>query len=423
MIRVRKLIINNANFIKFFNIQIVSILITVILGKFIAIHYKPENFGNYSLLSAIMAFFSASIVSPILQSYRYLFNTTNYLTLNNYFLSVFSFILILVLPLVIAIAYYYHLSNLVIVIISATLIFQTYLAIFAAGLNLKGKNDYYALIQMLLPISNLLILGLAVFVWDDETYQTLLLGVLFSQLVGCVMYFTSLKENMNISFLIPSKILSDEKLKVIKSFVKPLILLPVFSWIVVSGDKFLIKYFLDSHAVGIYSASYSIGSKVFISISGVLILWTNSTTYAKVSENIGAEALYLIVKNRIQKYFVAGAFLVLIMFLFSGLIGKILLSDQYKDGFYLIGLLAFSSLIMTCFYFWEQALYALGITKAVTIHYCFGALLNLGLNVIFIPIYGIFGAAIALLISSLGQYCVLVFLFKYFTKKSIQLKH
>ena len=419
MKKILNVLTKNSKFIRFLNIQSITIVFTILLGKFIATYYTPDNFGEYSVISATIAFFTATIVSPLIQSYRFLFNSTKYIDLNNFYLSGFTYLYIILVVIILGLSAIFQFSFVILSVCVLTFIFQTYQAIYGAGINLKGFNDKYAKIQVLLPTTNLAFLVASYFIFADTRFITLLTGVLFAQILGFIFFYKSLIEHRNFKFLSITKILSDEKLRKVINFIRPLIILPVFSWMVNSSDKFFIKYYLDSHAVGIYSAAYGIGSKIFIAVAGILILWTNASTYAKINENMSLKGIKDLVVKRLKNYFGIGMIVVLLLSIFSGIIGKILLSNQYAEGFYLIGLLAFSSLIMTCFHFWEQAIYALGLTKIITLHYFVGAVTNVTLNFLLIPVYGILGAAISVILSSSIQYVALIFLFDKYSKKSV----
>ena len=67
---------------------------------------------------------------------------------------------------------------------------------------------------------------------------------------------------------------------------------------------------------------------------------------------------------------------------------------------------------MTSIFFIEQVIYALGDTKVVLYHYIVGAISNIGLNLLLIPQWGVYGAAWAMILSTFIQLSFLFWLFR-----------
>ncbi len=417
MIKYYKYLKANFGFARFFNIQIFAAVISVGLGKFIATYFTPDIFGAYSIITSIFSLFTAILVTPLIQSYRFIYLTYEYTKLNTFYFSLFSWLLILLSIIIFVVSFYLNLPGLVILIGISTLFFQTYQSILAAGVNLKGLNVQYANLQLILPLITFIVLIFSVFSIKDQSIFALLTANLLAQLTILILLLILNKDHKQIILLSIRNTFTNEKMKNVLIFVRPLIFLPLFTWMVNSGDKLLIKYIISDHAVGIYSASYSIGSKIFLTIGGIIISYLNVSTYNTIKNGISIIEMKFIIYNRVKIYFILGLIVVFFASLFSNLIGHVLLSPLYAEGFYLIGLLALSSLFTTCFFFWEQVIYAIGATTLITKHYIFGAVLNLGLNVLLIPIYGITGAAIAMTISSFFQLLFLTYIFNNYSKK------
>ena len=338
-------------FIRFFNIQFLSAILTVLVGKITAIYFTPKSFGEYAIISSIFAFFGSVIATPLIQSYRFIYHKYEYLKLNNYYFSIFTWFIFSLWCLFIFLFLTFDVSIVISSICILTLLFQTYQSVLGAGLNLRGYNNKYAIISLSIPISTLFIILISVYFLNKREFYILLIANAFAQFAVFLLFSLSIKENKKIKIYKIKSILTDVVSNEIFLFIRPLLLLPIYSWVVISGDKFLIKYYIGDHAVGLYSASYSIGSKIFLTISGIIILYLNTSIYKEISTGINLIEIRKKIIRRSGIYFMIGSGITFLIHFFSDTIGYILLSEQYKEGFHLISLLSFASLIMTCFFF------------------------------------------------------------------------
>jgi O-antigen/teichoic acid export membrane protein len=189
-------------------------------------------------------------------------------------------------------------------------------------------------------------------------------------------------------------------------------LLPVFMWLVNNLDRYLLDYFHSKEDVGIYSAAYSIGAKIFLLLGGGIIAYLNSSVFKQVADKSKRHLVYSGTVKRLATYLVFGIGIVVVIYFSSDLIGQVLLSKKYEDSFALIPYLALANLLVTSIFFLEQVIYALGETRFVLYHYIVGALSNIVFNLILIPKYGIYGAAYSMILSTLLQLFFLFWLFR-----------
>lgn len=393
------------NLLRFLILQGLNIIFTVALGKYIAVKYVPSEFGEYSLVTAAMSLISLMVITPAIQSFRQIYFTDSK---KDYFVSFYAtfFLIFTILIFTVAIISSFFIENKFIIILCAIILcLQAFYALFNGQINLEKRNVTYSFIQIVIPISTILtLLILNIFSIGSALFQ-LLFAMMTAQLI--VMLLSNQASTIKVRLLTLRKFIKADELNQLYKYIRPVLFLPLFSWILNAGDKFLIKYFIDDNAVGLYSASYSIGSKIFLSIISVLILWLNSTIFKEVSTRVNFKKTIKKTKKRIFTYFSFGIILVIIIYIFSDQIGYILLSKEYQEGFYLIGLLALAQLGLTGLQFWEQIIYASGLTKYILYHYIIGATINMILNISLIPVLGILGAAISMIIATFCQYIYL----------------
>lgn len=387
-------------------------LFALLLGKFIAIHFTPDNFGEYSLISSATALFMGVLATPAIQSFRFGFHSRPYAELLDFYRSLFLWLLMALGLAGFVIAIFSEMPVMIAGIVCLILIFRVNESLHNAAINLLGLHSKYGMLQIILPASNLIFLAIIVYVFKDSSVVSLLLAVLLSELVVLLLSALMIEDHKRVRILSPFKLLKSDWFPTFISYIKPLLVLPVFAWVVNSGDKYLIKIFLDDRHVGLYSAAYSVGSKLFLVGSGILIAYLNASTYSLSKDESNFGLLHKKTTKRLFIYLAAGVLLVFCLFVFSNPLGRLLLSEDYEAGFSLIPVLGAANLVLTSFYFMEQVVYAIGTTNVIVIHYATGAMANVCLNLIFIPALGLKGAALAMVLSGCIQFAVLYYLFR-----------
>ena len=183
----------------------------------------------------------------------------------------------------------------------------------------------------------------------------------------------------------------------------PLVGLSVASYILVAADRYMIKYFLTTDKVGIYSASYSLASEVIQFPMAILLLAAYPIIMATFEKD-GEGATSLLLNKIISLYFI---FLMPVIFgitVLSKNIANILLGESFRSGY---TILPWISVGVFCFgltqYFYKP-FELKEKTKILSSLVFFAAILNIILNLFFIPKFGILGAAYATLISYLAYF-------------------
>ena len=196
----------------------------------------------------------------------------------------------------------------------------------------------------------------------------------------------------------------------------PLVPTALLGWITSSSDRYLIGYFLSLQMVGIYSAAYGIGAIIgfFGAPLQILLFPTISKLYEeRKEEEIKTYLAYSL------KYFLL--FTIPSVFGLSILSRPILLimtrSEFVAQGAVVLPIVAvgvlFSGLHGSIF---AWILVVAKRTRLIFVLVSFSALINLLLNILFIPVYGITAAAITTLIA----YVILFSLTVYFSRECIK---
>jgi O-antigen/teichoic acid export membrane protein len=166
-----------------------------------------------------------------------------------------------------------------------------------------------------------------------------------------------------------------------------------------NGDKYLIIYFLSPTAVGIYAVAYAI-----CSLLGNFHSVLSPTLYPTISEawdqgkNQQISELY----TSILRWFVIFSIPATtgVIILAEPLLTLLSSADIATEGVFLVPLLAIAFLIEGVHKPLKFILTASENTNQIAVSVFFGAASNIALNIVFIQMYGLFGAGLSTVISS-----------------------
>jgi len=188
------------------------------------------------------------------------------------------------------------------------------------------------------------------------------------------------------------------RIKEYLSFGVPTIPGNVSAWVVRSSDRYVISYFLGAASVGIYSAGYGIGHIPFMLIQ--VLAFVLPPALSKLYDEGRMEEVKTHLRYSL-KYLLAVA----IPFVF----GAAILADPVlrvfstaeiaTEGYFVVSLVALSTLFYAGYVPLSYILVLVKKTKITGAIWISCALVNLGLNILVIPHWGILGAAITTLIA------------------------
>lgn len=179
-------------------------------------------------------------------------------------------------------------------------------------------------------------------------------------------------------------------------------------WIFNSADKLMIQYFLGTEEVGIYSVGSKLGhlsQLIYTAFSGGWQYFSFSTMNDKNQVNTTSKVFeYLGVISFIFTAFVC---------VFSSLVYKMLFPIEYYRGFVISPYLFLAPLLQMLFQVIVNQFLIIKNTLPSMLILFFGAIVNVILNVFFVPMFGIEGAAITTLTGYIiSLICAIVVLHK-----------
>jgi len=194
--------------------------------------------------------------------------------------------------------------------------------------------------------------------------------------------------------------ISKPSLSAVKSYLPfslPVLPISLCYWLINLGDRYVIGYFMGASAVGIYSASYGLGSLLaffYAPLSAILF-----PAIVKSYENNKIPEVKTYVKYSLKFFlmFAIPSFFGLSV-LSKSLLATLATSD-FVEAYMVVSIVALAILLFYCSSINTNILYLFKETKRVGIIFGASALINVIMNIALVPRIGIMGAAIATLVT------------------------
>lgn len=168
------------------------------------------------------------------------------------------------------------------------------------------------------------------------------------------------------------------------------------SFVLGGSDRFLIAWFIDESATGVYSAGYDITQQTIKTLMSVVNLAAYPLAVNAFEQN-GEEAAYQQMKENGTLLLAIGLPSTVGLSMLAPEFGRLFLGSEFQEtGIQLLPWIAFGALLSGIRGFHYDMAFQLGnrtINQAWVL--AGAAIVNLGLNVWLIPVFGIFGAAYA----------------------------
>lgn len=217
-----------------------------------------------------------------------------------------------------------------------------------------------------------------------------LIGNAISALIVVIINLVSTKNVLFHTF-------SFSKLKHLLKFGLPLIPVGIFSWIMHFSDKFLLQKFATTHELGLYSIGSRFSNIVTLLIIGPFMMSWGAYCF-QIATTDHAKQTFKIITTYFL--FILCSLSMCLIVLTPPVI-KLMTGKQFWDAYIVVLPLVSANIAYGMFY-----IFSLGVNVAKKTHYflyimSFGATLNIVLNVIFIPKFGMLGAGFVSFISNL----------------------
>ncbi|MBD3789209.1 MAG: flippase [Campylobacterales bacterium] len=383
-----------------FGEKILRMVVGLFVGIWVARYLGPEQFGLLSYVQSFVGLFTAIatlgldgiVVRELVKDESRrdeLIGTAFWLKL------IGAFAVLLILAIAINFTSNDHYTNILVFIIASATVFQSFNVIdFYFQSKVLSRYVVFANIISLFASS---VVKIALILYEAPLIAFALVVLFDSFVLTCgFIYFyfkqSQLLKNWKFNIFLAKKLLKDSA---------PLIIAGVINSIYMKIDQVMIKEMFDSTQVGYYAAAVKLSEVWF----GIGVLICNSLFPAIVNAKKVSEEFYY---KRIQNLFL---FLIIISYSLS--IAVYFLSDYIISFLYGQEFIAASSIL--AIHIFSAIFVYLGVSsgrwlisenKTMLNFYrnLFGMIINILLNLYFIPKYGIIGAAYASLIAYIAAF-------------------
>lgn len=168
-------------------------------------------------------------------------------------------------------------------------------------------------------------------------------------------------------------------------------------WIIHVSDRYMVSYFVDTTAAGIYSAAYSVGNYAHFALYplGIVLYPYVVKTYDEGHLRETANYLKYGLKY-LMMISIPAAFGLSVL---SGQLMDMMTSAEFAVGSRVVPLVAFGGVIFCLFQIGSYVIHVVNKTRLTVWLLGSSALLNIVLNAVLIPRMGMMGAAVATVIS------------------------
>jgi len=222
-------------------------------------------------------------------------------------------------------------------------------------------------------------------------------GSLIANVIFLVIYILIIYRNAILNLNLP-------QIKRGLKFSLPLVPSTFLHIIINVADRIILERYVPLAALGIYSVSYTLGTVLQIFVYSSYLAF-EPIVFSKIGKVDFSKTII-----KIRKYYLFVIFSLSFLYvLFSKEILLIMASSKFSSGYKVIPIIVFATIFLSENYLFGTILIGIKKTKISLILNLIGAVINVIVNLLLIPVIGIYGAAISTLTSYLVMFCLFYF--------------
>jgi len=370
----------------------VTLVLGFIISFLLARNLSLDEFGIYSISRNLLA------LGILIINFGFDRTALNYLTIetvnqNKYIYSTKVILFFLVTLIIIFSGILFGINQSTYLIIVSILFVNIFDIKYLFDLNKKIGAE--VIIQLLKPIP-----GLIYIVYCNYTKKIISLNLFFTfLLVGHFIVYFLHHHYINIY---PKFGFNKNEIKnIFKKYS------PAFTGILISFgnnffDTFIILFYINTKQLAIYSIAYSI-------YSGLIVFFGTLARYY-ISSVLNSKLDLKEIEKFTKKMFLVSALFSIPLFVFADYIIIFILGEKYEESILIFRILLFSFVIVSTSLVYGNLLLVNGNNKQYMYSMLITTIVNVFLNIILIPFYGIIAAAISTVICSIISF---IFSYKY----------
>lgn len=375
---------------------------------------SPSDFGIIGLMSITVGLIESTFLSPIVNGFiRYYYSPE--FSEKQETLVFTSYLLTIIQSAFLAVLFYMMSTNIAALILGRTdldyavklyslVLFFSPISGFCLNLiRMRERAGAFVFVS----ISNLLFTAAIILYFlivRKAGFYALIYGNLFTVIYSSLVLLPAVLKNSKLSVDLS---IMGEPLR----YGYPLIFTSFSIFLIQSGDRYVLKILGSLEKVGLYSFGYSFAGIINILLTTPLKNAINPIVYKQEGDKA---ALNEFVRNSADYFFLLGSFVCLIFCIFGKeLFSLMIVSDSFMAAWVVVPVIAFCYILHGLSNIFGKGPSLAKKSFHISGIVIFVAVFNIELNFIFIPHWGIFGAAVA----TLFTYIIWDALYIYYAKK------
>lgn len=396
--------LNNSGFMKDLSWYLLGTIIPMGVGfiktPIFTRYFTPEEYGYLGLITITFSYISVflySWLSGCLWRYYNAYKEKNDLkTLYSNLFLIFSgaSFFLLVISVIWFLFSENELIRQLIILSFIQYLIRELIGLYLIIARLEGKSMKYNIIHSLRAVLSFGLLYVMAFGYHFRI-TSVLTSTIFIDAVALIFLLALNKEGVILSL----KKIARPTLRVLFRFGSVGLVANFCFLLVSSSDRYIIALFTDMASVGIYNQVYSICQLSVVALVTVYFNTINPKLNRELELNF--QNANILISKYLYVFLLLGLPLITWLSLFSKSLSFILLGGEFRSGYTIMPYIFISAFFYGIFMFIEVKFKFADKLKNIAIGVIIASILNIGLNFIFIPLYGYQWAAITTLVAYL----------------------
>lgn len=178
----------------------------------------------------------------------------------------------------------------------------------------------------------------------------------------------------------------------------PLVAANLANWILSVSDRYVLEFFRGAHEVGIYSVSYAVSEQSILLLASLFMLASGPISI-NLWETRGRQSAGNFISSLTRYYLLLCVPATIGLSVLAEPIIAVLAGAEYREGYRIIPFVALSGFLLGLQQRFQSGLIFYRRTVFILIAVIIAGMINISLNLLFVPLYGYMAAAITTLIS------------------------
>jgi O-antigen/teichoic acid export membrane protein len=361
-------------------------------------YFTPEEYGYLGLITITFSYFSIFLYSWLSSClWRYYNAFKNKSELKGLYSNLFlifagTSLLLLAISLIwVSFAELPLVRNLIILSFFQFLI-KELIGLYLITLRLEGKAVTYNLIHSLRAVLTFSLLYVMAFVFHFRITSVLISAIAIDMIV-LVVILLFIRHDVSVSF----RLISRATIRLLFRFGSIGLVSNFFFLLITTSDRYLIAYFTDMTAVGIYNQVYNICQLSIVALATVYFNTINPRLNKELEADFNGSAK--LVQDYLYAFLLFGLPVVTYLSLFPTQIAQILLGEAFRSGYVIMPWIFVSAFFYGLYLFIELRFKFSDRLKNLALGVIIASILDVALNFILIPKFGYQMAAISTFVS------------------------